>query len=395
MSDNTENPESYRILGEGTFGVIIGNPGLPSICNSSDSINYLPDNSSFVTKLLKNEESFERIRIARDLLLSSFPTTEKLQELSKYLIIPGPIEEIDWEKVPYDDIRYFRQRKISKRLYKYQYRMEQGIEDLDDLLMNVLDMDSLKKYLHRFTNILDGVNLLHKTGLVHIDLKLTNMLICLDGTYKITDIDDVGDISDFAADNWYYEKLFNNPYYPVYPMATIFMWPLYFNHNPEYWSNDYLISKIERKSNRSYQRYFSKIAERVLKFVDDSELRHILFQPFKDRENLDNYLTLIKTKINEINDLRVAHRELLLYIDRYTMGINFLIILFQYFCFPVFKPGADKEKRDLQLATDTGIIKGLVLLVKLCCNPTNFAVMTTDTLCNHYAKFLSEYCNIQ
>ena len=74
------------------------------------------------------------------------------------------------------------------------------------------------------------------------------------------------------------------------------------------------------------------------------------------------------------------------------MGINFMLILFQYFCFPEFKPGSDPELRSRKLTDDTGIIQGLVLLVKLCCNPSNFGAITTETLCNHYSKFLADYC---
>lgn len=399
MSEN----KVKRYFGEGTYGIIIGCPRLPSdgetldeLSAASNSTNQDSQDSqdsqnSQVSKVIKDRDDIQKIIKILELINQRFSPTN-LAQLQTQIVIPSRPQFINWHelaRIP-EEIAFLRSHKITKRRHKWQYLMERGTADLEVELRSVSTLNEFKHFLKGFSNIIDGIAALHTAGLVHTDLKLTNMILSMDGRYKLIDLDEIGDATCYPSDKAYFEKIYHNPYYPYYSPAGVFLWA--FNNYPSPQLDDKFIDilmrdLIKQNYDSDYHQYFKDISQNSIQLINDPELTNIILGPYENDAAMRAYLTDFKTRIEAQPSNITAHRELLLFIDRYALGINLLILLNKYY----YITG---QHQKTTTKTDTGscefIPQTLIAIIKLCCSPGNYGAITTAQIADEYRRFITQ-----
>lgn len=382
-----------RHFGEGTYGIIIGCPRLPSKSETRQDILNSSTANCQVSKVIKDCDDIKKINAIINLILQRFNPTN-LAQLQTQIVIPSHPQIINWSEIAIspEEIAFLKSHKITKRRYKWQYLMERGTNDLDVELRNVGTLNQLKHFLKGFANIIDGVAAIHVAGLVHTDIKLTNMIVSLDGRYKLIDLDEIGDATTFPSNKSYFEKIYNNPYYPYYSPAGVYL--AAFGRIPKWEWNDKFIKQIHQdfiKANydKDYHQYFNEISQNTLQIADDFELNKIIQGPYENDQAMITYLTDFKSRIEAHYKKQDAYSELLLFIDRYAIGINLLILLNKYYRI-TGQINTNKPITDNNLPRCEFIPQNLIAIIKLCCSPANYSAITTQQIAEEYRGFISK-----
>jgi serine/threonine protein kinase len=381
-----------RFLGEGTYGIIIGCPRLPSegetraeLLDSLIAINQ-------VSKVIKDRDDIDKLNAILGLINQRFNPTN-LAHLQTQIVIPSQPQVINWRDLANspEEIAFLRCHKITKRRTKWQYLMERGTADLDIELRGVQSINQFKHFLKGFANIIDGVAALHKFGLVHTDIKLTNMIASWDGRYKLIDLDELADATILPSKQSYFEKIYHNVYYPYYTPAGVFLWV--FGCRTKYWDNErinmVIRDLIKKNYDKEYFEYFTEISQQTLKIAADTELTKIIQSPYENDTNMREYLVDFRDRICAQSNQTMAHRELLLFNDRYSLGINLLILLTRYYKLTGQISGS-KIACDITMAKCEFIPQSLISIIKLCCSPTNYGIITTDQVSAEYRVFITQ-----
>ena len=388
-----------RYFGAGTYGIIIGCPRLPSDGESRAELFALPNSNNQVSKVIKDRDDIEKLTKIIKLINTKFSPTN-LAQLQTQIAIPTPPQLINWydlAKNP-DELEFLKGHKITKRRTKWQYIMERGNSDLDVELRCVATLNQFKHFLKGFGNIIQGVAALHAVGLVHTDLKLTNMIVSWDGRYKLIDLDELGDAAILPTSIYHYEKLFNNTYYPYYSPACVFLKVLPSVPVSEWDKSTCKVlfeTLIKKNYDKEYHKYFTDISQDVLKIADDSELTRIIQGPYENDQAMMDYLIDFKDRLATQPNRQTAHRELLLFIDRYALGINLLILLGKYYYLSGQIPNTAQSQQPASnnntIAENTCefIPQNLIAIIKLCCNPKNYSAITTQQIADEFRLFIN------
>jgi serine/threonine protein kinase len=403
MSANSQ-PKVKRYFGSGTYGIIIGCPRLPAegethaelLVSSAHMCNQ-------VSKVIKDRDDIEKLTQIIELINNKF-SPANLAQLQTHIAIPTPPKPINWSdlsKYP-DEVEFLKSHKITKRRTKWQYIMERGNSDLDIELRSVSTLNQFKHFLKGFGNIIQGVAKLHAVGLVHTDIKLTNMIVSWDGRYKLIDLDELGDTNIIPNNKYHYEKLFNNTYYPYYSPACVFLKVLPVAPISTWEKNicTVLFQTLIRKNyDKDYHKYFNNISQDVLKIVADSELTRIIQGPYNNNQAMIDYLVAFKDQLMLQPNNHTQHRELLLFIDRYALGINLLILLGKYYRLTGQIPSTTQSKQPSQQPSSHAsnnsenicefIPQNLIAIIKLCCNPKNYSAITTQQIADEFQLFIN------
>lgn len=381
-----------RYLGEGTYGIIIGFPRLPSDGETRAELLDSATATNQVSKVIKDRDDIDKLNTILALINQRFnPTT--LAQLQTQVVIPSQPQLINWRDLTSspEEIAFLRCHKITKRRTKWQYLMERGTADLDIELRGTQSINQFKHFLKGFANIIDGVAALHKCGLVHTDIKLTNMIASWDGRYKLIDLDELADATNRPTKQSYFEKIYHNVYYPYYSPAGVFLWV--FASQTKYWDDkriDMLVRDLIKKNyDKEYYEYFTEISQQALKIAGDPELTKIIQSPYENDANMREYLIDFRDRICAQTDQTVAHRELLLFNDRYSLGINLLILLTRYYKLTGQIPSSGTAT-DITAAKCEFIPQSLISIIKLCCSPANYGIITTDQVSVEYRVFITQ-----
>ena len=395
-----ESPESRisKFLGQGTYGIIIGRPRLPSEGETHAEIIASLSAANQVSKVIKDTEDLDKLNWIVDIIHARF-NPSNLAQLQTQLVIPSRPQRINWHSVagaPPEQIAFLKSHKITKRRTKWHYLMERGTANLDTELRAVKSVNQLKHFLKAFGNIVNGLTALHSAGLAHTDIKLTNMIISWDGRYKLIDLDELGDIISVCPTNKYqFEKIYNNVYYPYYPVVGVFIWVLSRPTEMKITDNvvDMLIKDLVTKNyNKDYYKYYIEISKSTLQTANDHALTQILQSQYVDGQGMRNYLVDFSKKLVAQPDRVSALRELLLFIDRYAIGINLVILLGKYYKITGQLSDASSTASSYQIDTNICpfISQSLILLIKLCCNIENYGRITTQQIADEYHEFIAQ-----
>lgn len=402
MSGKTDNSIDQpgpvvRKLGEGTYGLIIANPRIPSEGESYNELSGSISANNQVSKIIKDKDDIQKLNGIIDMINTRF-SPSNLAQLQTHICIPTRPQLINWNEIYSNDVdaKFLHAQKINKRKHKWQYIMERGTVDLSIELRELKTINQLKHFLKGFGNIITGIAELHMSGLVHIDLKLTNMIVSWDGRYKLIDLDEISDVMTLPTDNRYFEKIYNNLYYPFYSLSGIFLYSFTRSsiYTSKVWDVNYLQAKIKSGFDKGYYKYFKDITKGALGLLNDTELNRIILYHYESDAAMQEYLTIFKARISTLGNNLSAYRELLLFIDRYALGINLLIILNKYYLLTMQLHDSIKTNHPKLTVPDECkcdyIEQSLVLLIKMCCNPDNYGVITTDVIHNEYNKFITQ-----
>jgi hypothetical protein len=198
------------------------------------------------------------------------------------------------------------------------------------------------------------------------------------------------------TDTRYFEKIYNNLYYPFYSLSAIFLYSFTRSsiYTSKVWDVAYLQSKIKSGFDKGYYKYFKDITKDALGLLNDTELNRIILYPYESDATMQEYLTAFKSRISALGNNLSAYRELLLFIDRYALGINLLIILNKYYLLTGQLHDSIKTNHPKITVPEECkceyIEQNLVLLIKMCCNPNNYGLITTDVIYNEYKLFVSQ-----
>ena len=386
--------KTRRYFGQGTYGIIIGCPRLPSENERWDELLVSETAYNQVSKIIKDATNVQKVCNTFDLIHRKI-NTDDLAQLRKQIAIPTRLQYINWRELSQipDEIQFLKSHKITNRQHKWHYLLERGTADLDTELRTVSTLNQLKYFLKGFGNIIDGIAALHAAGLVHTDIKLTNMIVSWDGRYKLIDLDELGDTTIIPVNKNHYEKLFNNIYYPYYSPACVFLKVLAITSVSDWGSstcNVLFKTLIKKNYDKDYHKYFNDISQNVLKIADDNELSQIIREPYENDLAMINYLTDFKDRLGSQPNNTCAQQELLLFIDRYALGINLLILLGKYYRISgQWKIPNATGASDTTMSKCEFIAQGLIALIKLCCNPANYSVITTQQIANEYNMFIT------
>jgi len=393
MPANTQQ-KVKRYFGSGTYGIIIGCPRLPSVSETRAELSALPDFNNQVSKVIKNRDDIEKLKKIIELINTKF-SQDSLEQLRTLIAIPTLPQLINWNELAknQNELEFLKGHKITKRRTKWQYIMERGHSDLDVELHAVSTLNQFKYFLKCFGNIIQGVAALHAVGLVHTDLKLNNMIVSWDGRYKLIDLDELNDANIIPTSKYHFEKLYNNTYYPYYSPICVFLKVLPSAPVSE-WdpSTSKVLFKtlIKKNYDKDYHKYFTDISQDVLKIADDSELTRIIQGPYENDQAMMDYLNDLKDQLMQQPNRHTAHRELLLFIDRYALGINLLILLGKYYRLT----GQIPINNTTALGSNTNICcefipQNLIAIIKLCCNPQNYSAITTQQIADEFQMFIN------
>ena len=383
-----------QFLGQGTYGIIIGRPRLPSEGETHAEVIASLSAANQVSKVIKDIDDLDKLNWIVDIIHERF-NPSNLAQLQTQIVIPSRPQCINWNSVasaPPEQIEFLKSHKITKRRTKWHYLMERGTADLDTELLAVKTVNQLKHFLKAFRNIVNGLTALHSAGLAHTDIKLTNMLVSWDGLYKLIDLDELGDINVIPSNKYQFEKIYNNVYYPYYPVVGVFLWVL--SRPTEKITDkivDMLITVLVKKNyDKDYYKYYIEISKKTLETANDASLTQILQSQYVDNQGMRNYLLDFSKKLIAQPDRVSALRELLLFIDRYALGINLVILLGKYYRITGQISDASSTASSYQVDINTCdfIPQSLISLIKLCCNTENYGRITTQQIADEYHEFI-------
>jgi len=399
-TEKKEKPQIVsKCLGQGTYGIIIYDPRLPSENETWQSILQSSSARNQVSKIIKNadDSDLKKLNWIIDIINERF-NHSNLAQLQTYIVIPSRPQNINWHAllgVSYEQTEFLKTHKISKRRHKWQYILERGTADLDMQLLAVKTVNQFKYFLKSFANIIDGILALHTAGLVHTDIKLPNMIVSCDSRYKLIDLDELSDTCRLPTNKYQFEKIYNNVYYPYYPLVGVFLWVLSRpnqNKFDEHQINMLISDLVKDNYNKDYYQYYIEITKTTIETANDPELARILQLQYTEDKELFDYLMNFSQKIINQPDRVSAHQQLLLFIDRYALGINLLILLRNYYRITsqitTAEPKSANETDHVNACPF--ISQSLITLIKLCCNTENYARITTQQIADKYREFIIE-----
>jgi serine/threonine protein kinase len=392
-----ESPKSEisQFLGQGTYGIIIGQPRLPSEGETHAEVIASLSAANQVSKVIKDTDDLDKLNWIVDIIHERF-NPSNLAQLQTQIVIPSRPQLINWRSVanaPLGQIEFLKSHKITKRRTKWHYLMERGTADLDTELRAVKSVNQLKHFLKAFGNIINGLTALHSAGLAHTDIKLTNMIVSWDGRYKLIDLDELSNINVIPSNKYQFEKIYNNVYYPYYPVVGVFLWVLSRPTEMKITDKvvDMLITDLVKKNyDKDYYKYYIEISKATLQTANDPALTQILQSQYVNSQGMQNYLVDFSKKLVAQPDRVSALRELLLFIDRYAIGINLVILLGKYYKITGQLSYSSSSLHQIDTNICPFISQSLISLIKLCCNIENYGRITTQQIADEYHEFIAQ-----
>jgi serine/threonine protein kinase len=256
----TSKKRGGTVIGAGTFGAIMGNPMVPFIGPKIKSISRssLKNKSGKTYKKTKTHNGTGKIRqwnyvsklfFEEENIADVHKTIEILKKIGgngfktifdRYMVLPVNIPMIGYE------VQIDRDKYLSPEFQSNEYWSDptktsvdtNSREKLKDNTIEVIypkalfDMNSIKlatftdfdAFLRNFRNVVAGIQVLHKHGVVHHDLKPGNILVLGNKTdgrkqhYKISDLDSMEFCNNFTDElEAQASRLLNNWGYDYFP----------------------------------------------------------------------------------------------------------------------------------------------------------------------------------
>ena len=194
LSKKGHRQSGGKYFGEGSFGAVYGNPGLP--CRDQP----LPSTNDVVTKVFFRDGEAEReIQSIQALLDRLNPRAREAIEL--FCVLPISMEpcRLDCHAIRdnpdmYDPDSYgWKERSLCRgqnarsTIVKYP-KATASLSNIFGSQYNELFFDYLGN-LHQFTNILHGIHFFQRCKMMHGDIKPSNMVL-IDRAYKFIDMAD-------------------------------------------------------------------------------------------------------------------------------------------------------------------------------------------------------------
>jgi serine/threonine protein kinase len=191
------NKKGGKLLGQGSFGYVFGEPGLP--CKEGD----MPK-KEFVSKISKKpniqNDNGTYLRFSGEWkaanLLRNLPKIDDyLPKIDDYFIIPFDrcIVKKEYMKPPYSEDEWRSNVKINEMLGKTMLLSEKAMGTIEEFFQN--NPNNMVRNISILLNIAKGIQLLQKHNLIHNDIKPSNCVIH-NKTGKIIDLADVRNMED-------------------------------------------------------------------------------------------------------------------------------------------------------------------------------------------------------
>ena len=260
------------VYGSGTFGAILGDPSVPfklprllgskksqtnesrsktlhsktqqsKTLHSKKQLNPAKINPrNYVSKLFYDPDDIEDVNKVMELLKNAVGS-KVTQVFDRYLLLPINIPLLGYE-LNIDKDMYSTDKFQSDKYWtmlrdgKVDTKSRENLRDANTQVLYpkaLSDMSEVKlsnhaefiMFLEKFRNVVAGIQVLHKHGLVHHDLKPPNTLVLGSKTdirkqhYKISDLDSMQNVNNFTNESEdQVSRLFNNWGYDYFPTCS-------------------------------------------------------------------------------------------------------------------------------------------------------------------------------
>lgn len=225
------------LKGTGTYGKVFGNPRPPCVGESADDIPR-----GEVGKLFKSAENHSGRMVDLHYHDIEWSVLDKLQSkldaadfarLQNYCVLPLKQCNVDYKHmIDREDIynptwfankngefdaEYNSDARKWDKMITYPEGEMSMLEKLEKFPANT--PKSWVALSRKLENIMLGVQLLHRNGFVHLDIKSQNV-IYINNTFKIIDM---GDVTHVRTDSDFYPKYYGSFMYYIYPTYSVIM----------------------------------------------------------------------------------------------------------------------------------------------------------------------------
>ena len=413
-----------KVMGRGAFGTVFAEPRIP--CERENADEVAANNE--VSKVFSNDYSAAKEYSVLKRLERVFGPDYK-NILEPYVILPSKIcdtntRELDrrhryrepkWSEYYGQDLyeSYFG-RERDEPAYK-QIIYPKANNSVQEPTESIKKIDDLVTHFRKLYNVCKGIELLQTNGMVHGDLKFTNV-VEVDDVYKIIDMADVESIDKYEDIVKFLQT------YEYFTWPTIVAWLIYignkYNSNPElrnystdgkYEINNAVLLKAYdsavgfNDSNlvnltglttviQKYEGRFDEEIDALISEFNDIMISQKVFTPVSIREEIGRlsfpeFMKLLKKELREnlnsgkepevvtlyneivrsFSTIDEIREDLLKRVDIYSLGIMIIQGINHYLMENV---ELDYEK---QL-----IIKAMVGIAKMCCVQNERVVDITD-----------------
>jgi hypothetical protein len=296
------------ILGAGTFGCVIANPRLPIKGEKYDDIYQLDEVSKVVYTMKQyNLESNVLKRIHADvsdycvLPIKSGQVSHKVViEHEEYHDISG---EVSWG----DEGLYHGSSPVSNII----------IFPMGECMVSYMKYCNLNTYpkligfMRQLKQLTKGLTKLHKNNIVHLDIKLDNMLF-IDDKIKFNDCGELFRTDDIAFyESYKFNQVANNVFYSSYGPFAVWM-GLYYNSNTS--------RKVSLKDMVDVASGQCKDLYKNVKYWSNFKAKYLTDYP----QLIDDYTNVLSLETFNIVDMPRRKCDLVPYIRPYVENMNAL-----------------------------------------------------------------------
>jgi serine/threonine protein kinase len=360
-----------KVFGRGTYGVVLGEPRVP--CENEEFIRDRIESKQEVTKVFFNESSIKNVVDTLELLNKSF-TKDELKDLNKYFILPENLCKLNKKEMATHSSVYndaWREGTDFKK-HTMQTTSDQGKHDLNSELLSISNKAEIITFLKKLRRIIEGIEKIHNKHIIHGDLKLQNVIVDIQGNFKIIDVDELRDVEKLNFDAAFF---YDNHSYTIWPtLANMFLINYY---KIKYASNDEFIGKtVGTLFNIQSSELFSTQYNQTLSLISRPEFSET-FLVEKDPTNYtvisDDILQILVKKYGEKPSEHL--NAIYTFIDKYSFGIILLSVLKRYF-------------EIVGVKDDDTLVADLLEMIEQCCFLKNGLKTTTHHIKTEYIKFV-------
>jgi serine/threonine protein kinase len=352
-----------KLYGEGSYGVVFGDPRIPCEDEDFDKNNILQKNE--VSKTMFDDTSTSSTQATIELIHNRFGNRT---ELDKYVIIPSRICNVNHAQIKEHPSVYTSQWRNNKDIDKYtiQTISLKGTRDLTKDLNSKLSINQINTFVVGMNNVIKGIQLLHQKKIIHGDIKLGNVVTMGGTDFRIIDTDELKPYD--SPDKIDRDLFYANFMYVIWPLATVCTVEL--NSRPS-------VAMMKETIDNNINSPFNRTKMSALK-----DRYSLVYRKIKDiRPNFEETLLAEKDPYNTDVLNRISEKSntdaLYTYIDRYSFGIALMDVLLKYFSFNV--------------ATATNpIVSKLLDIIEKCCFIEHGFTVTTDEIAADYERLVSE-----
>jgi serine/threonine protein kinase len=360
-----------KVFGRGTYGIVLGEPRIP--CDNEEFVRDRIESKQEVTKLFFNESNVKNVVNTLELLNKAF-TKEELKDLNKYFILPENLCKLNKKEMKTHESVYndaWREGTDFKK-HTIQTTSDQGKHDLHTELIRITTKGEIIDFLKKLQRIIEGIEKIHSKHIIHGDLKLQNIMVDLQGNFKIIDVDELRDVEKLNFDSAFF---YDNHSYAIWPtLSNMFLVNYY---KIKYASNEEFIAKtIGTMFNIQSSEYFHTEHDNTLSLIVRPEFSKTMLEekdPTNYIANSDEILKILVKKYGEKPSEHLA--TMYKFVDRYSFGIILLSVIKRYF-------------EIVGVKDDDPLVADLLEMIEKCCFLENGLKTTTRRIKTEYAKFV-------